>query len=48
MTPPVLDYGNMLAPRVGDGGIDPGRLGGDLAARFRTAFAKAFKFFIGV
>jgi glucose-6-phosphate isomerase len=37
MTHLTLDYGNMLAPRVGDGGIDSGRLAGDLAARFRSA-----------
>jgi len=33
----ALDYGNMLTPRVGEGGIDPDQLGGDLADRFRAA-----------
>ena len=36
---PVLDYTNMLAPSVGDVGVDPARLRGeaDLANRFREA-----------
>ena len=35
---PVLDVNLMLAPGV-DGGVDPARLEGDLAARFRAAHA---------
>ena len=35
--PPVIDFANMLAGRVGSGGIDPARLEGDLAERFREA-----------
>ena len=39
---PVIDFGNMVAGRIGPvgtepGGIDPARLQGDLAARFREA-----------
>lgn len=39
---PVIDFGNMMAGRIGPvgtgpGGIRPGRLEGDLAARFREA-----------
>ena len=39
---PVIDFGNMVAGRIepgetGPGGIDPARLEGDLAARFREA-----------
>ncbi|NJD21026.1 MAG: glucose-6-phosphate isomerase [Gemmatimonadetes bacterium] len=33
-----LDYANLLTPRV-PGGVDPARLAGDLAARFRAAHA---------
>jgi glucose-6-phosphate isomerase len=33
-----LDYANLLAPGV-EGGVDPARLEGDLAERFRTAHA---------
>lgn len=35
---PVLDYNNMLAPRLGGRGIDPSRIDG-LAERFRAAHA---------
>ena len=34
---PGIDFGNMLAARVGPGGIDAARLEGDLAERFREA-----------
>lgn len=34
----ILDYGNMMAPNLGGGGIDPDRLDTDLAERFRSAF----------
>ena len=37
MTPITLDFSNMVMERLGAGGIDPDRLGGDLADRFRTA-----------
>ena len=37
MTPITLDFSNMVRERLGAGGIDPERLGGDLADRFRTA-----------
>ena len=36
---PVLDYGNMLAPRLGGSGISPEDLEGHLAERFRSAHA---------
>jgi len=35
--PLTLDLNNMLAPRLGGAGVDPARLEGDLAARFREA-----------
>ena len=34
---PLLDYGNMLAPRLDGRGIDPARLEGDLPGRFAAA-----------
>ena len=34
---PVIDFGNMVAGRIEPGGIDPARLRGDLAGRFREA-----------
>ena len=34
----ILDYGNMMASNLGEGGIDPDRLDTDLAERFRSAF----------
>lgn len=37
MTMPVLDYGHMLSPLLGERGLDPDRLAGDLAGRFRQA-----------
>jgi len=37
MRPPVLDYGNMLAPRLGGRGLDPADLDDRLAERFRAA-----------
>ncbi|MEX0842755.1 MAG: glucose-6-phosphate isomerase, partial [Gemmatimonadota bacterium] len=38
MSPVTIRYGNLLAPGVGVGqGLDPQRLGGDLAERFETA-----------
>ncbi|MGI9627603.1 MAG: glucose-6-phosphate isomerase [Longimicrobiales bacterium] len=39
MTLPAIDYTNMLDGAVPDGGIDPARLDGDLADRFRVAHA---------
>lgn len=36
---PVIDFGNMIAGVLEGGGIDPGRLRGDLAERFRGAHA---------
>ena len=35
---PVLDYGNMLSPRLGGRGFDPGDLTGRLSDRFRSAW----------
>ena len=37
---PVIDFGNMIAGVLEGGGIDPGRLRGDLAERFRGAHAE--------
>ena len=37
MSPIALDFSNMVMERLGGGGIDPARLGGDLANRFRSA-----------
>jgi glucose-6-phosphate isomerase len=37
VTPVTLRYGNMLAPRIGKGGVDPARLEGDLAEAFTRA-----------
>lgn len=37
MTTLTLDYANLLSPAVGRGGIDPERLEGDLADRFRAS-----------
>ncbi len=37
MTPITLDFSNMVMERLGAGGIDPERLGGDLGDRFRSA-----------
>ena len=37
--PLTLDYANMMEPNVEGGGVDPERLGGDLAERFAEAFA---------
>jgi glucose-6-phosphate isomerase len=37
MTPITLDFSNMVVARLGAGGMDPDRLGGDLADRFRAA-----------
>ena len=37
MTPITLDFSNMVMERLGGGGVDPERLGGDLAERFRSA-----------
>lgn len=34
---PVIDFGNMMAGSIEPGGIDPARLEGDLAGRFRKA-----------
>lgn len=39
MAPLVLDVNNMLTPALGDRGVDPDRLGGDLAERFCQAHA---------
>ena len=39
MTSPTIDFANALAGVVPGTGIDPGRLHGDLAARFRDAHA---------
>ena len=39
MSPLTLDYANLLSPAAGSGGIDPDRLGGDLADRFRASHA---------
>ena len=36
-----LDYANVLTPNIGDAGLDPSRLEGDLADRFRAAHATA-------
>ena len=38
MSRPVLDYANLTSVRLGAAGIDPSRLTGDLAARFREAY----------
>jgi glucose-6-phosphate isomerase len=38
MTPITLDYANMVAPNLTGAGIDPERLGMDLAERFREAY----------
>ena len=38
MTPITLDFANMVAPNLGDDGIDPERLDTDLADRFREAY----------
>ena len=41
MSPVSLAYANLLTPALGEGnGIDPSRLGGDLALRFREAHAR--------
>ena len=37
MSPITLDFSNMVMERLGGGGIDPDRIGGDLADRFRSA-----------
>ena len=37
MTPITLDFSNMVMERLGVDGVDPDRLGGDLADRFRAA-----------
>jgi glucose-6-phosphate isomerase len=37
MTPITLDFSNMVTACLGAGGMDPERLGGDLADRFRAA-----------
>ena len=37
---PVIDFGNMVAGVLEGAGMDPGRLRGDLAARFRDAHAE--------
>ncbi len=37
MTPITLDFSNMVMERLGGGGVDPERLEGDLADRFRSA-----------
>ena len=37
MTPITLDFSNMVMERLGADGVDPDRLGGDLADRFRAA-----------
>ncbi len=37
MAPITLDFSNMVMERLGGGGVDPERLGRDLADRFRTA-----------
>ena len=37
MTPIELDFSNMVTQRLGEGGVDPDRLGGDLGERFREA-----------
>ena len=37
MTPITLDFSNMVAERLGGGGVEAERLGGDLADRFRSA-----------
>ena len=37
MTPITLDFSNMVMERLGGGGVDPERLGGDLADRFHSA-----------
>ena len=37
MSPITLDFSNMVMERLGPGGIDPERLGGDLGDRFRSA-----------
>src|SRR5688572_24228844 len=40
MSAPVLDFGNMLSPRLGGApGIDPARLEGDLVERFERSHA---------
>jgi glucose-6-phosphate isomerase len=36
MTPLTLDFSNMVMDRLGADGVDPDRLGGDLADRFRA------------
>ena len=38
MSPITLDFSNMVMERLGGGGIDADRLGGDLADRFRSAY----------
>jgi len=38
MTPITLDFANMVTPNLGGEGIDPERLGTDLADRFRLAY----------
>ena len=40
MTPITLDFSNMVMERIGANGVDPDRLGGDLADRFRVAHGK--------
>ena len=40
---PVLDHGNALREALGDAGVDPGRIQGDLADRFRSAHAAVEK-----
>ena len=37
MSPITLDFSNMVMERLGADGVDPDRLGGDLADRFRAA-----------
>lgn len=38
MSCPTIDFANALVPAVGEHGVDPSRLGGDLADAFRQAF----------
>jgi len=40
VTPVTVRYGNMMSPRVGDAGVDPARLAGDLAEVFSRAHSE--------
>ncbi len=38
MTPIGLDFSNIVMQRLGEGGVDADRFGGDLGERFRAVY----------